>query len=153
MFSPVTCAPNRYVFLNPPLGCLCHTAGGYYVKNAPVWIQWVQYLSYVHWGWNLQLQVQFGSLAAADCSPSIAADVSALSSARGDTPSATGGPPAVAAEASCTELLQASGIFPSTDLLGSPANNVGVLLGFIVGLRVITYYCLRYTSSFRPPKR
>ena len=127
------------------------------MKNSPSWIKWVQYLSYVHWGWNLQLRVQFGNLSASDCSPTLAADARAAGMSRGAAGGDSGamGNATIAGlsdSASCTELLQASGVFPTTDLMGSPAVDVAVLLAFVFGLRIITYYCLRYTSSFRHPK-
>ncbi len=31
--------------------------GGFYVKNIPVWIDWMKYVSYIYWGWNLLLKV------------------------------------------------------------------------------------------------
>lgn len=33
--------------------------GGYYVRGMPVWIQWMKYCSFIYWGWNLLLKVEF----------------------------------------------------------------------------------------------
>jgi hypothetical protein len=34
--------------------------GGYYVRNIPVWINWIKYISFLYWGFNLLLKIQFG---------------------------------------------------------------------------------------------
>ncbi|KAG2437947.1 hypothetical protein HXX76_005562 [Chlamydomonas incerta] len=34
--------------------------GGFYVKQVPAWIGWIKYISFVYWGYNLLLKVQFG---------------------------------------------------------------------------------------------
>lgn len=33
--------------------------GGYYVRNIPVWISWIRYLSFLFWGYNLVIKTQF----------------------------------------------------------------------------------------------
>ncbi|GLC73199.1 hypothetical protein PLESTF_001346200 [Pleodorina starrii] len=33
--------------------------GGFYVKAVPVWIGWIKYLSFIYWGFNLLLKIQF----------------------------------------------------------------------------------------------
>ncbi|EFJ49175.1 hypothetical protein VOLCADRAFT_104378 [Volvox carteri f. nagariensis] len=33
--------------------------GGFYVKKVPVWIGWIKYLSFLYWGFNLLLKIQF----------------------------------------------------------------------------------------------
>lgn len=33
--------------------------GGYYVRNIPVWISWIRYLSFLYWGYNLLIKAQF----------------------------------------------------------------------------------------------
>lgn len=33
--------------------------GGYYVRNIPVWISWIRYLSFLYWGYNLLIKSQF----------------------------------------------------------------------------------------------
>jgi hypothetical protein len=33
--------------------------GGYYVRNIPVWISWIRYLSFLYWGYNLMIKSQF----------------------------------------------------------------------------------------------
>ncbi|GLI64948.1 hypothetical protein VaNZ11_008352 [Volvox africanus] len=33
--------------------------GGFYVKTVPVWISWLKYLSFIYWGYNLLLKIQF----------------------------------------------------------------------------------------------
>ncbi|KAG2493515.1 hypothetical protein HYH03_008330 [Edaphochlamys debaryana] len=33
--------------------------GGFYVRQVPVWIGWIKYISFVYWGYNLLLKVQF----------------------------------------------------------------------------------------------
>jgi len=36
--------------------------GGYYVRNIPVWIGWIRYLSFLYWGYNLLIKTQFRSV-------------------------------------------------------------------------------------------
>ena len=38
----------------PPLG-------GFYVRGIPVWISWLKYLSFIYWGWNLLLKIEFSN--------------------------------------------------------------------------------------------
>ena len=33
--------------------------GGYYVRNIPVWIRWIKYVSFLYWGFNLLIKTQF----------------------------------------------------------------------------------------------
>lgn len=33
--------------------------GGYYVRNIPVWISWIRYISFLYWGYNLLIKSQF----------------------------------------------------------------------------------------------
>lgn len=33
--------------------------GGFYVRDVPVWIGWIKYLSFVYWGNNLLIKIQF----------------------------------------------------------------------------------------------
>ncbi len=33
--------------------------GGYYVRNIPVWIGWIRYISFIYWGYNMAIKMQF----------------------------------------------------------------------------------------------
>lgn len=33
--------------------------GGFYVRQIPIWISWLKYLSFIYWGWNLLLKIEF----------------------------------------------------------------------------------------------
>lgn len=33
--------------------------GGYYVRSIPIWIGWIRYISFIYWGFNLLLKIQF----------------------------------------------------------------------------------------------
>lgn len=41
--------------------------GGYYVRNIPVWISWIRYLSFIYWGNNLMLKSQFNGVTFYEC--------------------------------------------------------------------------------------
>jgi ABC-type multidrug transport system permease subunit len=32
---------------------------GFYVRDVPVWIGWLKYLSFIYWGYNLLLKIEF----------------------------------------------------------------------------------------------
>lgn len=41
--------------------------GGYYVRNVPVWIGWIKYISFVYWGNSLLTKIQFRGVTLTDC--------------------------------------------------------------------------------------
>ncbi|EFJ41007.1 hypothetical protein VOLCADRAFT_68689, partial [Volvox carteri f. nagariensis] len=61
---------------------------GYYVRGIPVWIAWLKYVSYIYWGWNLLLKVEFrhrpfdcGLVAESDDGPAAMAAAAAAAAA------------------------------------------------------------------------
>jgi hypothetical protein len=44
--------------------------GGYYVRNIPVWISWIRYLSFLYWGYNLVIKTQFSDVTYYTCTSS-----------------------------------------------------------------------------------
>jgi hypothetical protein len=55
---PCELNPSRPSLFPQPLFLLL--AGGFYVRNIPVWISWMKYLSFIYWAWNLTLKIEFG---------------------------------------------------------------------------------------------
>lgn len=49
----VCCGPWLQVMLTFLL------VGGFYVRDVPVWIGWIKYVSFVYWGYNLLCKIQF----------------------------------------------------------------------------------------------
>ncbi|WIA20339.1 hypothetical protein OEZ85_006170 [Tetradesmus obliquus] len=107
--------------------------GGYYVRGIPAWISWIRYLSFVYWGFNLLLKIEFAGATYYSCG------ASGLGSGE-----AAAGP----AAAPCHSVpdLQAALQLP-TDPNASPALELGVLFGMLVALRLLVYYTLRQKTK------
>ena len=41
--------------------------GGFYVTNIPPWIAWMKYLSFIYYGYNLLLKVEYKGVTLYDC--------------------------------------------------------------------------------------
>jgi hypothetical protein len=41
--------------------------GGFYVTTIPIWIAWLKYLSFVYYGYNLLLKIEYAGLTLWDC--------------------------------------------------------------------------------------
>ncbi|KAG2424300.1 hypothetical protein HYH02_015190 [Chlamydomonas schloesseri] len=102
--------------------------GGFYVKQVPVWIGWIKYVSFVYWGYNLLLKIQFGG----------ATYYSSGSS------SGPGGQQPV-------NVQHSLGL--PTDPNSSRAPEVLVLLAMLLILRSLTYMVLRHKTEVRQPKQ
>ncbi|KAK9829866.1 hypothetical protein WJX72_008345 [[Myrmecia] bisecta] len=48
--------------------------GGFYVSAIPVWISWLKYLSFVYFGYNLLIKIEFGGRTIYDCGGADVAD-------------------------------------------------------------------------------
>ncbi|KAG1675510.1 hypothetical protein FOA52_001810 [Chlamydomonas sp. UWO 241] len=94
--------------------------GGFYVRSMPVWIGWLKYCSFIYWGWNLLLKIEF--------------------SGRDMDPSACNGidPCGVAA----------SGTFP-IDVNEPVTKEVCILISMLIFLRLVTYHVLNVKTTFK----
>lgn len=104
--------------------------GGYYVRQVPVWISWLKYLSFVYWGYGLLMRVQFAGAEYWDCGP-------------GRLQRGSG------AGCSRVESLQ-----KTLELMDNPNDgrewlDVIVLLGMLAALRAATYVVLRLKTAPR----
>eukprot|EP00884_Botryococcus_braunii_P008026 jgi/Botrbrau1/17224/Bobra.0621s0002.1 len=103
--------------------------GGFYVNNIPAWIAWMKYLSFIYYGYNLLLKVQFAGSTLYDCKgldlPNPATD-----------PRCTVVPPGG---------LQ--GILKLQENTENPPWEVAVLIGYAVVLRAGIYVALRHKTS------
>jgi hypothetical protein len=118
-----------------------HTPNTTHTKQGiPIWAAWLRYVSFVYFGFNLLLKIQFAGQTYVSCG--------------GGTGGLGSGGEAgthVAVAAGSGHLAQSCA--PVTDLQGalqlptnpneSPALEVCVLLGMLVGLRLLVYICLR----------
>ncbi|KAF6253780.1 P-loop containing nucleoside triphosphate hydrolase protein, partial [Scenedesmus sp. NREL 46B-D3] len=109
--------------------------GGYYVRGIPAWISWIRYLSFVYWGFNLLLKIEFAGATYYSCGSS---GLGTLDGA------AAAGPSAEPCQA--VSDLQAALQLP-TDTNESPALEVGVLLAMLVLLRLMVYHTLRQKTK------
>ena len=97
-------------------------SGGFYVRDVPVWISWLKYLSFPYWAFNIVLKVEFSSRVFEDC----------------------GG---LTGESNTTECKQINDI---ADALSLPPevnanviSEVFVLIGMLFVVRIVIYFVLR----------
>lgn len=91
--------------------------GGYYVQHIPKFMQWLKYLSFMHYGFRLLLKVQYSADQVFDC----------------------------ASKGGC-RTLQSSSSFDTVNLNGG-LEELWVLLAMAFGYRLCTYVCLRKKIS------
>ncbi|KAF8055666.1 rca [Scenedesmus sp. PABB004] len=110
--------------------------GGYYVRGIPAWIGWVRYTSFVYWGFNLLVKIEFSGATYYACG------------AGGGLAGAGGVAHTSESAAPCAPLpnLQAALQLP-TDPGASPALEIGVLFAMLVLLRTAVYYVLRHKTK------
>lgn len=106
-----------------------------------MWASWIRYLSFVYWGFNLMLKIQFSGSTYIQCGSGGAG------LGTGAEHSSSGGAAAGGVEA-CHPVtdLQAALQLP-TNPNESPALEVGVLLAMLVVLRVLVYVTLRIKTK------
>ncbi|KAI8473752.1 MAG: hypothetical protein J3K34DRAFT_497894 [Monoraphidium minutum] len=104
--------------------------GGFYVRDVPIWIRWVKYLSFVYWGFNVLLKVEFGGATYFDCGEADAARAAAA-----------GAPAQLRPCAPVADL--ASALSLPVDPNDSAALDVGVLVATLAALRLLIYVALR----------
>lgn len=126
------------VFMNPKTAQTCASimmlsfmlVGGFYVRDVPVWIRWSKYLSFVYWGFNLLLKVEFAGRALADCG-----------GGGGGTPGAAAAAPLLR---ECRPVADVRGALNlPTDPNESPAVDLLVLFANLIILRLGVYVALR----------
>ncbi|GIL50151.1 hypothetical protein Vafri_6284 [Volvox africanus] len=101
--------------------------GGYYVRGMPVWIAWLKYVSFIYWGWNLLLKIEFRH-----------------------RPYDCGLVSGAAAGAKNCSIKQAA-IF-DIDVDGSVTKDVCILIGMLIFLRLVIYYALKHKTTFKGHK-
>lgn len=99
--------------------------GGYYVRGIPVWISWLKYVSFIYWGWNLLLKIEFRF--------------------RGFACSLIDQP--WAQTASYCSVNQAA-IF-DINLHEPVTKEVCILFAMLIFLRLCVYYSLQYKTTFK----
>lgn len=98
--------------------------GGFYVREVPGWIAWTKYLSFVYWGFNLLLKIEFAGRPVIDCTPP------------------PGAPPGGLTPCKRVDNVRAALNLPD-DPDASPALDVVVTLATLIVLRVGVYIALR----------
>lgn len=111
--------------------------GGYYVRGIPVWISWIRYLSFVYWGFNIMLKIEFSGVTYYQCG-----------SATGLGGSSSDALAAAVAAGPCEPVpdLQAALQLP-VDPNSSAALDIGVLIAMLVVLRLLVYSTLRQKTK------
>lgn len=100
--------------------------GGYYVADIPVWIAWLKYASFIYWGWNLQLKIQYRHYPV-DCSE-VPMDSPAYNGTQCDVQ-----------DMGEFEINVNENVYPE----------VLVLLGMLAVGRLAVYIALRWKTSFK----
>ncbi|KAG2488296.1 hypothetical protein HYH03_013146 [Edaphochlamys debaryana] len=99
--------------------------GGYYVRGIPVWISWMKYVSFIYWGWNLLLKIEFSNRHYEACGPDIN-------------------------PAFCT--VQRGNVF-ELDVDEPVTKEVCILIGMLIFLRLCIYYALKVKTTFKANKK
>ncbi|GFR49801.1 hypothetical protein Agub_g11739, partial [Astrephomene gubernaculifera] len=107
--------------------------GGYYVRGIPVWIAWLKYASFIYWGWNLLLKIEFRHRLMEGCE--------GLSEAE----RAGQGAEALAA-GECS--VAHAGIY-TVNVDEGVQKEVCILIGMLIFLRLCIYFALQYKTTFR----
>ncbi|CAA6661531.1 unnamed protein product [Spirodela intermedia] len=94
--------------------------GGYYVQHIPIFMRWLKYVSFMHFGFRLMLKAQYS----------------------GDEPYECGGP------GGCRRL-QSSPSFDTVNLAGG-VEEVWILLAMALAYRLLAFFCLRRRISAAP---
>jgi hypothetical protein len=113
-------------------------------QGIPPWAAWIRYLSFVYWGFNLLIKIQFAGSTYIQCGSGSGLGTGTEhsgSSSGGSSSSSSGVEP-------CHPVmdLQAALQLP-TDPNASPALEVLVLLGMLVILRLLVYITLRQKTK------
>jgi hypothetical protein len=103
-----------------------------------VWASWIRYVSFVYWGYNLLLKIQFSGSTYIQCGTGSGLGTGAEHSSSSSA----------AAVQACHEVtdLQAALQLP-TNPNESPALEVCVLLAMLVVLRLLVYVTLRVKTK------
>jgi hypothetical protein len=114
--------------------------GGFYVTNIPAWIAWLKYLSFVYYGYNLLLKIEYSGVTLFNC--------------RSATDGVAGGAAGVVvrnpeSDPNCTPVppggLQA--ILHLQENTETWAWEAIALLGWLVTFRYAIYWALRRKTS------
>lgn len=108
-------------------------------QGIPVWAAWIRYLSFVYWGFNLLLKIEFAGSTYIQCG-----SATGLGSGAEGTSSSSN----TAGVEACHPVtnLQAALQLP-TDPNASPVLEVMVLLAMLVVLRLLVYITLRIKTK------
>jgi hypothetical protein len=113
--------------------------GGYYVRGIPVWIAWVKYLSFIYWGFNLLIKVEFAGLTYYACG-----DLLSGQTAMDATGGAAPGTRVSADTPGCQPVPDLSRALQlPVDVNESPLLDGMVLLAMLIGARIWIYFTLR----------
>ncbi|KXZ52591.1 hypothetical protein GPECTOR_9g636 [Gonium pectorale] len=122
--------------------------GGYYVRGIPVWISWLKYASFIYWGWNLLLKVEFRHRP-------FGCDLITGST---DAAAGAGGESVIAAAAKLTLESGSSCQVAQAGLYQINVNeavtlDVCILIAMLIFLRICIYYALAYKTTFKGQKK
>ncbi|GIL87008.1 hypothetical protein Vretimale_14202 [Volvox reticuliferus] len=101
--------------------------GGYYVRGMPVWIAWLKYVSFIYWGWNLLLKIEFRH-----------------------RPYDCGLVAGAAAGAKNCSVKQADIFDINVD--APVTKEVCILIAMLIFLRLVIYYALKHKTTFKGHK-
>ncbi|CAL5220454.1 g2473 [Coccomyxa viridis] len=104
--------------------------GGFYVTSIPVWIAWLKYLSFVYYGYDLLLKVEYQGRTLWDCS-------------------GIPNPPNPSSNPACT-IIPPGGLQAKLHLQENTENwpwEAVVLIGWLIFFRYLVYVALRYKTA------
>jgi len=121
--------------------------GGYYVRGIPAWIDWVKYISYIYWGFNLLIKIEFANSQYYNCHNAVG------EAGKSNSTASSGVPPPGAVGAAARVAPGTPGCEPVSSLknaLQLPVDpndsawlDVVVLVAMLVLLRIAVYVTLR----------
>lgn len=104
-------------------GLSCMLLGGFYQKNIPWWLSWVQYMAYIAYSYDATLSIEFSNSPTFSCQ----GEDSSYAGCRNNGTAIEG-----------REILE------KLNVSRGVGENAGALLVFIVIFRILTYLSLRY---------
>lgn len=108
-------------------------AGGFYIRTMPNWISWAKYCSFIFYGFNLLMKIEFHGREYLDCGELQL--ICSSSKSRGSTGDCK----------PVESLKDALGL--AVDVDDSVAFELIVLFGTLAGLRVLLYYVLKFKTK------
>ena len=127
-----------------------YVPGGFYFDKTPSWLDWTKQVSYINHAYTLLLKIQFpgGQFPCGGASPQLPSPImnqpQQPQQQRGLITAQGGELVEMEVDRVCT--VRGAGLLTFVDLEDSVGVNVGALVTILVGMRLLTYFALRFLS-------